>query len=69
MAIVKPCAWEEVDPAARPPILRRYLSVAPGARPQIPVDRHAPVEDFERIAAQFPVVRVTTDQPAPEPAG
>ena len=39
-----------------------------GARPHIPVDRHAPVEDFERIAAQFPVFRVTTDQPAPEPA-
>jgi hypothetical protein len=60
---------EEVDPDARPPILRRYLSVAPGARPHIPVDRHAPVEDFERIAARFPVFRVTTDQPAPEPAG
>jgi hypothetical protein len=60
---------EEVDPAARPPILRRYLAVAPGARPHIPVDRHAPVEDFEPIAAQFPVFRVTTDQAAHEPAG
>src|SRR5215217_4918103 len=28
-----------------------------------------PVKDFERIAAQFPVFRVTTDQPASEPAG
>jgi hypothetical protein len=55
---------EEVDPGARAPILRRYLAVAPGARPHIPVDRHAPVEEFERIAAQFPVFRVTTDQPA-----
>src|SRR6266508_6976761 len=37
---------EEVDPAARPPILRRYLSVAPGARPHIPVDRHASLDEF-----------------------
>ncbi len=33
---------EEVDPGARAPILRRYLQVAPGGRPHIPVDRRAP---------------------------
>jgi deazaflavin-dependent oxidoreductase (nitroreductase family) len=33
---------EEVEPAARAPILRRYLQVAPGARPHIPVDRRGP---------------------------
>lgn len=49
---------DEVDPAARAPILRRYLAVAPGARPHIPVDRHAPLADFELVAAQFPVFRV-----------
>jgi deazaflavin-dependent oxidoreductase (nitroreductase family) len=49
---------EEVQPSARAPILRRYLAVAPGARPHFPVDRHAPLEDFERIATQFPVFRV-----------
>lgn len=49
---------EEVDPGIRAPILRRYLAVAPGARPHLPVDRHAPLEDFERIADQFPVFRV-----------
>jgi hypothetical protein len=27
---------EEVDPCARAPILRRYLQIAPGARPHIP---------------------------------
>jgi hypothetical protein len=53
---------EEVDPAARPPILRRYLEVAPGARPHIPVDRRAPDEDFERIAPQIPVFRITPEQ-------
>jgi deazaflavin-dependent oxidoreductase (nitroreductase family) len=34
----------EVDPDARAPILRRYLSLAPGPRAFIPVDPHAPVE-------------------------
>lgn len=51
---------EEVELAARAPILRRYLAVAPGARPHIPVDRRAPLQDFELIAAQFPVFRITT---------
>lgn len=49
---------EELDRGARAPILRRYLAVAPGARPHLPVDRHAPLEEFERIAAEFPVFRV-----------
>jgi len=53
---------EEVDPPARPPVLRLYLALAPGARPHIPVDRHAPLEAFERIAQQIPVFRVTTEQ-------
>jgi F420H(2)-dependent quinone reductase len=54
---------DEVDPAVRAPILRRYLDLAPGARPHIPVDRHAPVAEFEAIAARFPVFRVTADRP------
>lgn len=49
---------EEVEPGDRAPILRRYLAVAPGARPHLPVDRHAPLEEFERIADQFPVFRI-----------
>lgn len=49
---------EEVEPGLRAPVLRRYLAVAPGARPHIPVDRHAPLEDFERVAARIPVFRV-----------
>lgn len=50
---------EEVDLGARAPILRRYLALAPGARPHLPVDRRAPLGEFERISAQFPVFRVT----------
>jgi len=60
---------EEVDPAARPPILRRYLDSAPGARPHIPVDRHAPVQEFEAVAPEIPVFRITTDQSAHDRAG
>jgi hypothetical protein len=53
---------EEVAPALRAPILRRYLAIAPGARPHVPVDRHAPLPAFERIAAAYPVFRIVDDQ-------
>lgn len=48
----------EVPVAERAPVLRRYLDVAPGARPHLPVSRHAPLEQFEQIAAAVPVFRV-----------
>jgi deazaflavin-dependent oxidoreductase (nitroreductase family) len=54
---------DEVDLGARAPILRQYLEVAPGARAHIPVDRHAPLEEFERIAARYPVFLVGADSP------
>ena len=46
---------EETAVADRPPIIRRYLEVAPGGRPHIPVDRHAPLDAFAGIAADIPV--------------
>ena len=49
---------EEVELTARAPILRRYLQVAPGARPHLPVDRTAPLTEFARIAADYPVFRI-----------
>jgi hypothetical protein len=52
---------EEVDPRARAPILQRYLQVAPGARPYIPVDRRAPLVEFEQIAARYPVFRIRAE--------
>jgi deazaflavin-dependent oxidoreductase (nitroreductase family) len=51
---------EEVEPSARAPILRRYLQVAPGARPHVPVDRKAPLAEFARVAADYPVFRIRT---------
>jgi deazaflavin-dependent oxidoreductase (nitroreductase family) len=50
---------EPVEPDARAPILRRYLELAPGARAHIPVDRRAPLSQFEGIAAEYPVFRIT----------
>ena len=52
---------EEVDPSMRAPILRRYLEVAPGGRAHLPLDQHAPLEQFEQIAEQYPVFRIRTD--------
>ncbi len=55
---------EEVDPSMRGPILRRYLELAPGARAHFPVDRRDPLEKFEQIAAQYPVFRIISGEPA-----
>jgi hypothetical protein len=51
---------EEVPVEQRPAILRRYLAVAPGGRPHIPVDRDAPPEAFAEVASDVPVFRITT---------
>jgi hypothetical protein len=48
----------EVDSSIRAPILCRYLQVAPGARAHFPVNRRAPLEEFARIAPDYPVFRV-----------
>jgi len=49
----------EVPADDKPPIIQHYLDVAPGARPHIPVDRRAPLEEFEQIAPRIPVFRIT----------
>ncbi|MGW0803414.1 nitroreductase/quinone reductase family protein [Nonomuraea sp. NPDC002799] len=59
---------DEVDPGARAPILRRYLACSPGGRTHIPVDPQAPQAEFERIAARYPVFRITPDQPPSGPS-
>jgi hypothetical protein len=42
----------------RAAILRRYLELAGGARPFFPIDRRAPLSDFEGIIQDYPVFRV-----------
>lgn len=48
----------EVEPDGRAPILRRYLQLAPGARPHVPVEPNAPLADYQRIATDYPVFRI-----------
>jgi len=58
------CRLVEVPVSERPAIIRRYLEQVPGARPHIPVDRHAPLADFEAIASRYPVFRVEREPAA-----
>lgn len=53
------CRLMEVPPEERAPIIKRYLAQVPGARPHIPVDRRSALAEFETIAHQYPVFRVT----------
>lgn len=69
-AVIRSGGWEcvrlvEVAPELRPPILAAYLKVAPGARPHIPVDRHADPAAFAAIAADIPVFLIRADVPEP----
>jgi hypothetical protein len=49
---------EELAVENRGPILKAYLNRAPGARSHVAVDKDAPLEDFDAIAARIPVFRV-----------
>jgi hypothetical protein len=51
---------EEIDISQRAPILKAYLQLAPGARPHLPVNKDAPISEFEKIASQYPVFRLET---------
>ena len=51
---------EEVAADRRASVLKAYLKRAPGARQHLPVDKDAPLSDFERVSAQFPVFRVVS---------
>ncbi len=52
---------EEVAVERRAPILKSYLQLAPGARPHLPVDKDAPLEDFAAAAPEFPVFLVLVE--------
>jgi len=59
------CRLVEVPVAERPPIIKRYLTKVPGARPHIPVDRRASLADFTAISPRYPIFRVVPQAPAP----
>ncbi len=51
---------KEVGVVQRAPILKAYLQYAPGARPHIPISQDAPISEFEKITARYPVFRLST---------
>ncbi len=53
---------EEVAADQRAPILKAYLQIATGARPHVPVDKDAPLAEFEKIAPTFPVFRLASNR-------
>jgi hypothetical protein len=52
---------EEVPVEKRAPILKVYLHKAPGARGHVLIDKDAPLAEFERVAAQYPVFQVVVE--------
>ena len=49
---------EEVVAERRAPVLKAYVQRAPGARAHLPLPPEAPLAEWARVAAQFPVFRV-----------
>ncbi|GAB7045356.1 nitroreductase family deazaflavin-dependent oxidoreductase [Catenuloplanes indicus] len=48
----------EVPAEQRPPVLRRYLRLAPGARPHMPITAGSSEAELRTAASAFPVFRV-----------
>lgn len=55
---VEQMTLEDVPVEQRAPLLKAYLQIAPGARPHVAVDKDAPLEEFEKVAAAYPVFKV-----------
>ncbi len=60
----EPVRLEEVPVSQRAPVLKAYLKRASGARPHLAVHMDAPLSEFERVAAQYPVFRVVPESAA-----
>jgi hypothetical protein len=62
------CRLQEIPVSERAPVLKKYLQQVPGARPHIPVSRHADIAEFEAIAPSYPVFLITPDAPLAAPS-
>ena len=49
---------EEVAPDRRAPVLNAYLQRATNASAHLPIDKDAPLAEFERVSPRYPVFRV-----------
>jgi hypothetical protein len=45
-------------PDLRAPVLKAYLKRATNASAHMPIDKDAPLAEFERVAPRFPVFRI-----------
>jgi hypothetical protein len=50
--------YEVVAPDLRAPVLKAYLKRATNASAHMPIDKDAPLAEFERVAPRFPVFKV-----------
>jgi hypothetical protein len=55
---------EVVAPDRRAPVLKSYLKRASNASAHVPIDKDAPLAEFERLAPHFPVFRIVPRNPA-----
>lgn len=53
-----PVRLVEIPANERAPIIKAWCQVATSGREHLPVSSHAPVADFEAIAADYPVFRI-----------
>lgn len=56
--VVEQVTLQQVPVTERAPILRAYLKRAPGARPHFDIAPDAPLEEFARVASDYPVFRI-----------
>ena len=55
---------EVVAPELRAPVLKAYLRRASNAGAHVPIDKDAPLAEFERVAPGFPVFRIVARKTA-----
>lgn len=53
---------EAVPVQKRATLIKAYLQIAPGARPHVSVDKDAPLQEFEKVAAVYPVFKVNPNK-------
>jgi len=57
----------DVPVEERAPLLKVYLQIAPGAWPHVLVDKDAPLDEFERVTATYPMYKVNPKLPPQTP--
>ena len=54
---------EVVTPDRRALMLKAYLERASNASAHVPIDKNAPLEEFQRLAPRFPIFRIVSRNP------